>query len=112
MFSISYTQEFNTVRVLGFSPDDHSQNFSDVIAFETEKDAEGFCLTVQTIDAAIRSGYDGRFAIALVGDTVDITTETTIPMNKREIIEGRIQQVINLGILPSLKHIKIYSLDD
>lgn len=71
-----------------------------------------FCLTVKTIEAAIQSGYSGRFAIAMTGDTVDITAETSIPKDKKKQITERIQQVIDLGIFPILKHIKIYSLEE
>jgi hypothetical protein len=112
MFSVTYTQEFNRVRVLGYNPENPSDTFRDVLTFETEKDAEGFCLTIKTIEIAIRSGYDGRFAIAMTGDTVEITTETTIPGNKRKLITERIQQVIDLGVLPILKHIKMYSMEE
>jgi hypothetical protein len=48
----------------------------------------------------------------MTGDTVDITTETSIPKNQKDKIRQRVQMVIDLGILPILKHIKFYSLND
>ncbi|MED1876951.1 hypothetical protein [Brevibacillus borstelensis] len=42
MFLISYNQEFNKVKVFGYSYSNPTENYYDVITFETEKDAEGF----------------------------------------------------------------------
>ena len=108
LFFITYTKVYNHVNIDGFNPDNPSEPLEEVITFETEKDAEGFCLTVATMECAIESCYNGKFALGVDGsDTVDITTETPLSRTEERLIRARLQQVIDLGVLPWLKHVSI-----
>lgn len=99
MFSVTYVQEKNRVNIFGFNPKYPLNCLDTFIEFESEKEAKGFCHTINSIEDAIRINYKKEFAVAVYKGVLDITTEDPLRPDDKRIIEDRIQK--------SLEHMPI-----
>jgi hypothetical protein len=107
MFSVTYTKKGNKVVIEGYNPLNNS-TFEGILEFNNPTQSQGFVLGMETLEAAVKSSYNGRFAIAYSPEELDITTETTLNESQYSIIHERISKT--LEIFPISKHVVYHSV--
>lgn len=97
MFSISYELEGNKINVTGVNPDQNSSVFNDTWEFDTEAQAKGFHMAIKLIETAISDSYKGKFAVGIMEDLIDITTESPLSEIQMKDISYKLDKTLELA---------------
>ncbi|QOY34720.1 hypothetical protein AWH56_018605 [Anaerobacillus isosaccharinicus] len=92
LFSVNYTQDGNKVVIKGDNPLSPNDKYTGEIVFQNSIQAEGFCLTIRTLEAAIEDDYRDEYSIVIEDDVVEINTITELSPNKKRKIEERVKK--------------------
>lgn len=101
MISIAYTQQANTVDVLGINSSNPSDVLTGTYTFASEVEAKGFMLLIEAIQAAVEVSYVEQSAVFIDDNDKNIVVVTTFPIpNKaKEEIAERLQMLVDLDPL-------------